>query len=70
MIDASCWQLSLPSPSCPPPRPSSPAPSGMVDAYWQFNLKPWDVAAGVLIAEEAGARISTADGTAFSVFDK
>lgn len=32
--------------------------------------KPWDVAAGVLIAEEAGARVSTADGTAYSVFDR
>jgi fructose-1,6-bisphosphatase/inositol monophosphatase family enzyme len=43
---------------------------GMVDSYWQFNLKPWDAAAGIVIAEEAGARISTADGTAYSVFDK
>mmetsp|Transcript_31073 Transcript_31073/g.68990 ORF Transcript_31073/g.68990 Transcript_31073/m.68990 type:complete len:341 (+) Transcript_31073:71-1093(+) len=43
---------------------------GTIDTYWQFNLKPWDAAAGVIIAEEAGARISTADGTAFSVFDK
>ncbi len=43
---------------------------GQVDAYWQFNLKPWDAAAGVIIAEEAGARVSTCDGTAFSVFDK
>jgi len=43
---------------------------GMVDAYWQFNLKPWDAAAGVVIAEEAGARLATANGTAYSVFDR
>lgn len=39
----------------------------MIDAYWQFELKPWDVAAGVLILEEAGGRISTCDGLAYSV---
>ena len=36
----------------------------------QFNLKPWDVAAGVCILEEAGGRVSTADGLAYSVFDR
>ena len=40
-----------------------------MDAYWQYRLKPWDVAAGVLIVEEAGGRVTTADGTAFSIFD-
>jgi myo-inositol-1(or 4)-monophosphatase len=44
--------------------------AGQVDAYWQFNLKPWDVAAGVCILEEAGGRVSTADGLAYSVFDR
>eukprot|EP00958_Prasinococcus_capsulatus_P011699 scaffold1167_cov418-Prasinococcus_capsulatus_cf.AAC.12 len=24
---------------------------GIVDAYWEYNLKPWDVAAGVLMVE-------------------
>ena len=28
--------------------------SGMLDAYWELNLKPWDVCAGALIVEEAG----------------
>jgi myo-inositol-1(or 4)-monophosphatase len=36
----------------------------------QFNLKPWDVAAGICILEEAGGRVSTADGLAYSVFDR
>ncbi|KAL6759541.1 hypothetical protein V8C86DRAFT_3133168 [Haematococcus lacustris] len=44
--------------------------AGVVDAYWQFNLKPWDVAAGAVILEEAGGRLATADGTAWSVFDR
>ncbi|KAI8465853.1 MAG: hypothetical protein J3K34DRAFT_371206 [Monoraphidium minutum] len=43
---------------------------GTIDAYTQFNLKPWDVAAGVCILEEAGGRVSTADGLAYSVFDR
>lgn len=32
---------------------------GRLDAFLEFNLKPWDVAAGSLIAEEAGAHCST-----------
>lgn len=43
---------------------------GQADGYWQYNLKPWDVAAGVIILEEAGGRVTTADGTAYSVFDR
>jgi len=27
---------------------------GRVDGYWEFNLKPWDIAAGALIVTEAG----------------
>jgi myo-inositol-1(or 4)-monophosphatase len=44
--------------------------SGQLDGYWQYWLKPWDVAAGVLLVEEAGGRIATADGTAYSIFDR
>lgn len=29
--------------------------AGCVDGYWEMKLKPWDIAAGLLIAEEAGA---------------
>jgi myo-inositol-1(or 4)-monophosphatase len=28
--------------------------AGRVDGYWEFNLKPWDIAAGMLIVKEAG----------------
>jgi myo-inositol-1(or 4)-monophosphatase len=32
--------------------------AGRLDCFWEFNLKPWDVAAGKLIVEEAGGRIT------------
>lgn len=35
---------------------------GTIDAYWEFNLKPWDVAAGLLLVEEAGGRVSPIPG--------
>lgn len=44
--------------------------AGITDAYWEYRLKPWDMAAGVLIAEEAGGTVTTMDGRAFSVFDR
>lgn len=31
---------------------------GRFDGFWEENLKPWDTAAGMLIAAEAGARVS------------
>jgi myo-inositol-1(or 4)-monophosphatase len=36
--------------------------SGRFDAFWEFALKPWDIAAAGLIAEEGGARITAIDG--------
>lgn len=32
--------------------------AGRLDGFWEATLKPWDVAAGTLIAREAGARVS------------
>lgn len=43
---------------------------GIVEAYWEYRLKPWDMAAGVLIVEEAGGTVTCMDGGKFSVFDK
>ena len=41
--------------------------AGRLDAFWELNLKPYDYAAGVLILQEAGGRISDFhDGTDFS----
>lgn len=36
--------------------------SGRIDGYWEFNLKPWDVAAGRIIVEEAGGKVSDFTG--------
>lgn len=27
---------------------------GLVDAYWEYRLKPWDMAAGVLVSSISG----------------
>ena len=40
--------------------------SGRFEGFWEQHLKPWDVAAGVLIVEEAGGRVTGMDGTPFS----
>lgn len=39
--------------------------SGRLDGYWDQRLSPWDVAAGALLVECAGGRLSTYDGTPF-----
>ena len=41
--------------------------SGRFDGFWEFNLNPWDTAAGVLIVEEAGGRVTRFDGSAFEL---
>ncbi|KAI4370890.1 hypothetical protein MLD38_019187 [Melastoma candidum] len=43
---------------------------GIVEAYWEYRLKPWDMAAGVLIVEEAGGAVTRMDGGKFNVFDR
>jgi len=32
--------------------------SGRLDGFWEFGLNPWDMAAGILIVNEAGGRCS------------
>jgi myo-inositol-1(or 4)-monophosphatase len=39
--------------------------AGRVDAYWEFNLNPWDTAAGALLVREAGGTMTRFDGTPF-----
>lgn len=43
--------------------------AGMLDAYWEYKLKPWDMAAAALICEEAGVKISNIKGGKFDPFD-
>ncbi|MGA2921311.1 MAG: inositol monophosphatase family protein [Candidatus Sulfotelmatobacter sp.] len=40
---------------------------GRYDGFWEFNLNPWDTAAGVLIVEEAGGMVTRFDGSAFEL---
>ncbi len=37
--------------------------AGRFDAFWEYSLKPWDIAAGGLIAEEGGALVTALDGS-------
>jgi len=36
--------------------------AGRFDGFWELSLKPWDVAAGGLVAEEAGAIVTNVSG--------
>lgn len=36
--------------------------AGRVDGFWEFGLQPWDIAAGVLLVEEAGGLITDFNG--------
>jgi myo-inositol-1(or 4)-monophosphatase len=38
--------------------------AGRLDGFWELRLKPWDVAAGIVIAGEAGALVTDTDGGA------
>ena len=40
---------------------------GRLDGYWEFNLNPWDTAAGYLLVEEAGGDITRFDGSKFQL---
>lgn len=40
---------------------------GRFDGFWEFNLNPWDTAAGVLILEEAGGKVTRFDGSPFQI---
>ncbi len=37
--------------------------SGRLDGFWEFGLKPWDMAAGCLLIQEAGGIVTDIDGT-------
>ncbi len=39
--------------------------AGRFDGYWETVVRPWDVAAGGLIAQEAGAHVTDLDGAPF-----
>lgn len=39
--------------------------AGRYDAYFEYGLKPWDVAAGILMVREAGGMMNDAEGNAY-----
>jgi myo-inositol-1(or 4)-monophosphatase len=41
--------------------------AGRLDGFWELKLKPWDVAAGVLLVREAGGTVTSFDGTNYDV---
>lgn len=40
--------------------------AGRFEGYWEVEINPWDIAAGVLIAQEAGAVVTSMDGRSVS----
>jgi myo-inositol-1(or 4)-monophosphatase len=40
---------------------------GRIDGFWEFGLRPWDVAAGALIVREAGGRVTNMDGSPLDI---
>jgi myo-inositol-1(or 4)-monophosphatase len=41
---------------------------GRLDGYWERELGPWDGAAGALIVQEAGGRVTQVTGEPFSPY--
>jgi myo-inositol-1(or 4)-monophosphatase len=40
---------------------------GRIDAYWEFNLNPWDTSAGALLVQEAGGTVTGFTGGNFQL---
>jgi myo-inositol-1(or 4)-monophosphatase len=43
---------------------------GRFDAFWEYDLKPWDVAAGALIVKEAGGKVTDYNGGSNYLFGR
>jgi myo-inositol-1(or 4)-monophosphatase len=41
---------------------------GRFDGFWEDGLNPWDMAAGVLLIEEAGGLVSSFDGLQYDIY--
>ncbi len=44
--------------------------AGRFDGYWEVILQPWDLAAGLLIVEEAGGKVTRYDGSPCNPLEK
>lgn len=43
---------------------------GVFDGYWEMNLNPWDICAGMLLVEEAGGRVSDFNDNPIDMYTK
>jgi len=41
--------------------------AGRIDGFWEMKLNPWDVAAGVLLIQEAGGKVTDFKGNSFQL---
>jgi len=41
--------------------------AGRMDGFWEQDLKPWDIAAGTIIVEEAGGTVTDFAGEPYSI---
>lgn len=44
--------------------------AGIFDGFWEIDLKPWDVAAGALLVQEAGGMVTQYNKEKYSIFSK
>jgi myo-inositol-1(or 4)-monophosphatase len=44
--------------------------AGRYDGFWEVALNPWDMAAGALLVQEAGGKLSDFAGNSFSVYQR
>ncbi len=44
--------------------------SGIFEGFWEVHLNPWDIAAGKLIVEEAGGKVTNFKGEEIDIFSK
>jgi myo-inositol-1(or 4)-monophosphatase len=42
--------------------------AGRFDGFWELKLNPWDTAAGLLIVQEAGGKVTDFDGEPFDIY--
>ena len=40
---------------------------GRLDGYWERGIQPWDMAAGIVILEEAGGKVTAYDGSPLDI---
>lgn len=44
--------------------------AGRMDGFWEVNLNPWDMAAGILFVTEAGGRVTDFSGKTSSIYTR